>query len=541
MRKKSRFLFITGMAVVLALVGAFQHESFAGDRDPRYGGTLVIGRSFEETTMDSLKANYGDMVFSIVSEGLLILDPYGNVTKPGFVESYTVSPDGLVYTFRFMEGAKFHDGVPLDAEAVAWNLKARVGDWRGEQFKYIPKENIIVKDKQTLVLKGTKYKPDFIFLLSNGEPWSGMVTPRAHERYGEEYGFRKVYGNGPFKFVEWIKGDRMVFERFEDYTWAPGFCRNNGPAYLKRVICQFIPEEATRIDMFKVGELDALIEVPFSRVDELKAMEGVQVFTIPGSAIYFSAFNTSKFPLDDSKVRKALNYGINRDLIVKKIFWGYGEAALNFYVDREMYVKGKTKEFYQYDPEKAKRLLAEAGWKRASQGEILEKDGKTLEFNLWTSNKTEFARLGEVLQGMWRELGVKVNLTQFDESTLRAKVAAGEHQATVWQHLWRGRNLFTTTFDPNFKWYPNQTGFSDEERLNRAWDAKNEREWQERTDDLQEAVMEAAALAPIVRPMYFTAVRDRVKNWIPRQKWWAWQSYLYDVYLEDVYRKNLEQ
>jgi peptide/nickel transport system substrate-binding protein len=500
----------------------------------------VIARSFEETTMDSLKANYGDMIFSIVSEGLLILDPKGEVTKPGFLESYTISPDNLTYTFRFKKGPKFHDGEPLDAEAVAWNLKARVGDWRGEHLKYFPKENIVAQDKYTLVMKAIKYKADFIFLLSNGEPWSGLVTPKAQERYGEDYGFKKVYGNGPFKLVEWIKGDRMVFERVEDYNWAPAFAKNRGPAYLEKVICKFVPEEATRIDMFKAGEADVLIEVPFSRVDELKAIKGVKVFAIPGSAIYFSAFNITKFPLNDVKVRQALSYGIDRDLIVKKIFWGYGEPALNFYVDKTMYVKGKTKDFYKYNLEKAKQLLAEAGWKSAKEGAILEKDGKPLEFNLWTSNKTEFVRIGEVLQGMWRELGVKVNLTQFDESTLRAKVGAGEHQATVWQHLWRGRNLFTTAFDANNKWYPNQTGYENAELLNRAWDSKNEQEWQVRADDLEQAVMETAGLATILRPMYFTAIKDRVKNWVPREKWWAWQSYLYDVYLEDVYQKNLK-
>jgi len=531
---KSRMMVVGLLAVFLSI--ALGISALAEDCDNcKYGGTLVLAKSFEPINMSTMKSDYCDMIHAMMSEPPILRDPWGHYVKAGWLESYDVSLDELVWTFQIKEGVTFHDGEPLNAEALAWTmLERKARGWRGRHLRFIPEENFKILDEYTLQLQATAPNPNLLFMLTTPCLYGGMETPNSLERYGEDYGLQMAYGNGPFKLEEWVRNDHMTFARNEDYNWAPGFANNDGPAFLESIKFVFVPESATRVEMLRTGEVDGVVDVPFERLEELQNLEGVNILSTPGTAAYFAALNVTKPPLDELKVRQALSYAIDRELIAEKIFYGYASPAYSLYLGAKDEMS-TTKLMYHYNVAKAKALLEEAGWVDSNGDGIREKDGDELAFSLWTSNKSEFRRIGEVLQAFWREIGADVNLERFDEATLRAKVTNNEHQATIWQHLWAGLDETMWETNPDNKWYPNQSGFEPpQEMLDAQINAATWEEWLATNDALCNYVQEQAPILRLVRPDSIMAVRDNFKDIRVREGWWAWLPYFYDVYDADL-------
>lgn len=514
-------------------------DQYPRRNDKKYGGTLVLAKSFEPLSLSPLESNYGDMIHTLLSEPPLMRDPWGNYVKAGWLESYDVSPDRKTWTFYLKEGVTFGDGEPLNAEALKWNfLERKKRGWRGRHFRFIPEENIKVLDEYTLQIEGTRPNPNLLFMLSTPALYGGIQTPQSFERYGEDYGLKMAYGNGPFKLEEWVKGDHMTFVRNEDYNWAPGFANNPGPPYLKRIKFVFTPEASTRVAMLRTGEVDGIVETPFERIEEIKGMEGVKVISAAAPAAYFTALNVTKPPLNEVEVRKALAYAINRTAIAEQIFYGYATPAYSLYLSAKDELT-TTKHLYEYNVSKAAELLEEAGWVDQDGDGIRERDGKDLSFSLWTSNKTEFRRTGEVLQAFWREIGADVKLQRMDEATMRDRVANNEHQATVWQHLWRGLDETKWETHPENKWYPNQSGFEPPQELIEAQEtASTWEEWVKANDVLSNYVYERAPIIRLVRPKFIMAVGENFKNVRVREGYWAGFPYFYNVYDAEVYKAN---
>lgn len=205
-----------------------------------------------------------------------------------------------------------------------------------------------------------------------------MRTTNALERYGEEYGYRFAYGNGPFLFKEWIKGDHLTFVRNPDYWWTPFFAKDYagleegeeyipGPPYLEELVLKYIPKSSARVAMLRTREVDGIVEVPTLHIEEIKRIPGVVILESLSYAIRIIEYNTTKVPLQELEVRQALNYAINREAMIQVIYQGYAEPAYSPYCGAPLETEN-TLHLYKFDLERANSLLDEAGWLMGNDG-----------------------------------------------------------------------------------------------------------------------------------------------------------------------------
>jgi len=533
-------------------------DKYPGRNDLKYGGTLTLIRAEEPVSLDSLRTPYGDQIHQYISEPALMWSPGGEFGPAGWVESYEQSEDETVLNFKLRDGVTFHDGEKLDAEAFAWLLRERMRDDSiySDPLMNVPDtDHIKVLDENTVQIEQTKPWPELPYNMST-PAWVGAIeTPKPLEKYGEDYGFSEVYGNGPFKFEEWAKRDHITLSRYEEYDWAPDWAwkfsdaeskedYTSGPPFLEEVVFEYVPEASTRVNMLRSGEADGIIEVPKSQVEELEKLKNIEVMSQPSYRIRYTGYNTTVPPLDELRVRKALNYAINRKAMVQVVYFGYATPAYSLYASRA-HRTPNTLDLYEFNQEKARELLSEAGWQDSNNDGIRDKNGEKLTFELITRKTREFRQMANMLQGMWRDIGVDAKVRLLDTATVRSRIEEGNHEAIIHEHQWVTKNdLYTWWFNPKYQPYPYESLLETEKisELNeKALNSTSLDEMNKAIDNLVNYYYKQAALGALVRPKDLLAMDKNVKNVVPGHKEggnWFWTPYLYDVYLQDVYEQN---
>lgn len=317
------------------------------------GGVLTIARREDSTTFDPIATaqNIDFWVFMNIHDVLVRVDRSGSKLEPGLAESWTVSEDGLTYTFTLRE-ALFNDGAPVTSEDAAFSL-ARIRDselsmW-SDGYKIIA--DMATPDPRTLVV--TLAEPSAPFLTTLAMPGASIVSKAAMEAMGEEaYGADPVAA-GAFMVKDWIRGDRVILERNPHY-WEAERVKLDGVEWLS------IPDDNTRVLKVQAGEIDAAIFVPFAQVATLRDVAGLTVHIEPSTREDALLINHENPALAKQKVREALDYAIDKQAIVDVVTFGLGEVA-NSYVPKGAlyYHEGNLRR--AHDVEKAKALLAEAG------------------------------------------------------------------------------------------------------------------------------------------------------------------------------------
>jgi peptide/nickel transport system substrate-binding protein len=281
-------------------------------------------------------------------EGLVMIDPQGEAI-PSLATSWTISEDATEWIFTLREGVEFHDGTPWNAEACAKNFEyynATLG--RGHKTDI---ESWEVLDTYEIKIVYSVPKP---WALHDWGWMSGMVSPTQFDALGEMGFGQDPIGTGPFKFVEWDIGSRIVFERNEDY-WGDR-------AYLDGIEMRIMPERTTMLLEYEAGNLDILnmAELP-AHVARLNAT-GMYEIQIAGTGSHQRVvWDNQEAPWNDLKVRQAMNYAVNRDAIKAAIYYGLGAPARGpIRYGFEPYYS--LQEFpYSYDPDMATDLLDQAG------------------------------------------------------------------------------------------------------------------------------------------------------------------------------------
>lgn len=538
------------------------NDNYPGRSNLKYGGTLKIGRGLmPPSTLSSLRTSYGDQIHQYLSEPPLMWGPKGEFGPSGWIEKFEQSENNKVLTFHLKKGIKFHDGTPLDAEAFAWLLRERLRD--DSLYSYPLKnvdspKDIQVSGSHTVTIKQTKPWAELARNMSSAAWLGGMETPRAIERYGEDYGTQEVYGNGPFKFVEWVKDDHITLKRNEGYNWAPSWAwkysdikskedYTSGPPFLEKLIFKYVPESSTRVQMLLAGELDMILEVPKSNAKQLESSSKVNVMTQPSYSLKFIAYNTTTPPLDEKKVRQALNYAINREAVAKAGYFGYATPAYSMYLGKPQETSN-TLHLYKQDIEKARQLLSDGGWKDNNGDGFREKNGNKLTFRLMAAEKSEYRRIATLIQEMWRKIGVDAKVRLVTYSTLKSRTKGGKHEAVIDYHQWPFLDQYPWWFNPDLTWYPYRTGFESKKmrslHQNLVESTTSIKEEKEAIDKLINYYYQQAAQCALVHPQRLLAVREGVQNAVPGHMEggnWAWAPYLYDVYLEDIYKTNQEK
>src|SRR5512145_1125780 len=404
--------------VVLTLVLATPPGAEAQKR----GGTLRVSYGNEIANLDFHTAPGYEMMWVAMNVGCSLT----NITPDGkFVgdaaESWTMSSDGLLYTFKLRKNVLFHDGTSVDAAAVKFNID-RMRDpatKSGMRPFYEPVHSVEVLDPQTLQVRLKHPYAFFLHMLSAYRTGLTLLSPASIQKFTVDD--RKqgkpgaIVGCGPFKFVEWVKGSHLLMERFDKY-FEPGL------PYLDKVIVRVIKDPVTEMAAFKAGEVDFIASFSPEHVDTMKAqnpkaqimtgkettpMLAAMKVTVPKDGKPMSKERVPHPIFNDIRVRKAVGcYGIDRDEIVKIAFKGHatpwvGMAPPGTLESIDLNAK------CPYDQAKAKALLKEAGYGPG---------GKPLTFEVMAdTEKSVFNVIATVIKEQMARIGVTANIRVLDK------------------------------------------------------------------------------------------------------------------------------
>lgn len=330
-----------------------------------------------------------------IFEGLVGFDPDGSLV-PELAESWTVNPTATEYVFKLREGVVFHDGTAFNADTASrfyeWALDPDSAGLRARaQLAGVTSIEATGEYELTFTLAA----PNGAFLYNLALSESRIASPVAIETYGED-AFRQPVGTGPFQFVSWESGVNVTLEAFPDY-WGE-------PARTDRLVFLEVPNASTRMAMLQSGEVDFIENVAPQLVGQIEASADLDLISVVGTSARILQLNTSKAPFDDVRVRRALNYAVDKDQVVRIALQGLGTPLTGPLPEP---VFGHVpQEPYTYDPERARELLAEAGYE----------DG--FDMTVLTFIGDEYSLVGQMLQQYFADVGVNMTLDPKERGAL---------------------------------------------------------------------------------------------------------------------------
>lgn len=394
--KYTRTLLALGMAGALAVPAVVQASE------------LRVGFTQDALSLDPAnhRKRETETIIRNMFDGLVTRDSEMNVV-PQLAESWT-QIDEVTYEFKLREGITFHDGSAMTAADIAFSMdrltkeNAMGGQTSPRQSLLGPlKETIAVDDRTVRLVLGSPWP-----ILPAMLPFQEMVSKAHVEAVGDAAMAEAVNGTGPFKLVEWRKGDSVIMERFDGYYGGSSDIAPVGNACVDRVIFKVIPENASRVAALLAGDVHIINDLPSHMVPQVEANPDTKVMAVNGTRTTFLALNNQAGPFADIRVRHALAHAVNRQLIVDKIL--NGNASLtNGILSPDAFGKNKNLPAYEHDVDKARALLAEAGYA----------DGLEVTLDVDGANK----EIAEAIAAVAAKSGFRINVVVGEASMLKAR------------------------------------------------------------------------------------------------------------------------
>ena len=378
-----KLFFIT---FVLALILPF---SLAFAETPVSGGSLVVCQPAEPPGLNptaNTAAAIDRVVYSNIYEGLIKVNSNGEFV-PGLATKWDVSPDGKGYTFRLRKGVSFHNGEPFNAQVAKWNIERAMAEGtvnpHPEFFRGIDK--IETPDDYTLILALKEVDALFIAHMAEGD--AVMLPMKGYENAASE-----PIGTGPFKFVKWIRGDRVEMVRNEKY-WNPKL------PYLDKVTFKFIGDASAQVAALKAGDIDVIGYILAPELASQMAKDSrFKVFAGTTTAEVIMSTNNKAKPFDNKLVRQAMAYAIDRQAVIELVMFGYGTPIGSHWSPSTPYYVDLTEKF-PHNPKKAKQLLVQAGYPNGFEASIKLPA-------IYSYSK----RAGEVIADQLTQVGIKLEI-----------------------------------------------------------------------------------------------------------------------------------
>ncbi|QOK96910.1 glutathione ABC transporter substrate-binding protein GsiB [Ralstonia pseudosolanacearum] len=380
----------SGLALAACVLPAFAAKD----------AVMAVASTF--TTMDPYDAQ-DTLSFSVAKsfyQGLFGFDKDMKLVNV-LCESYDVSKDGLVYTFKLHKGVKFHDGTTFDANAVKANLDRVTNP--ANKLKRITLFNRVAKTEvvDPYTARVTLKEPFSPFINVLAHPSAAMISPAALQKYGKDIAFHPV-GTGPFEFVEWKPTDYLKGKKFAGY-WKPGLPK------IDTITWKPVVDNNTRAAVMQTGEADFAFNIPFEQAAVLKGSPKVDLIAAPSIIQRYLSFNTQVKPFDNPKVRQAVNYAINKDALTKVAFSSYAVPADGVVPQGVDYAVKLGP--WPYNPGKARELLKEAGYPNG------------FETQLWSAyNHTTAQKIIQFVQQQLAQVGIKAQVQALEAGQRVEKV-----------------------------------------------------------------------------------------------------------------------
>jgi len=513
-------MLILVLSTILAACGGGSDTKDTGSKDTSSSSdtassgepkTLVYGRGGDSVALDPAVVTDGESftVTANIYETLVNFGEKDVTIQPGLAKSWEPSEDGLTYTFHLQEGVKFHDGTDFNAEAVVknferWKTGADKHPYYSSQFVVGDKqviESITAKDDYTVVFKLSQPQAPFLKNLAMS-PFA-IASPTAFEA-DEEGLSTKPVGTGPFKFVSWVRNDAVTIEKNPDYYI-------DGLPKLDKVIYKSIPENSTRLNALTNGEVDVADGLSPSDKASIESNSQLQLIERPSMNVGYLGLTVTRPPFDNVKVRQAVNYAIDKQALVDAFYEGLAEPAKN---PMPPVISGYNDDIqgYEYDPEKAKALLAEAGY-----------DGKKIQ--LWAMPvprpyMPDGKKIAEAIQKNLEDVGIKSEIVSFEWATYLEKAQNGEADAFLLG--WTGDNgdadnfLYTLLDGDNIG--SNNYTFYDNKELHKLLVSAQTQIDEDKRNELykqaQEIISKDAPWVPLAHSTPILAANTKVKNYI---------------------------
>lgn len=375
---------------------------------------LVMGLSAEPATLDPhIQSGQATRVIKQnLYRGLVAFQADEKIDME-IAESYDISEDNLVYTFKIKEDAMFHDGSTVTAEDVEFSILRIMDESKGATFGsdfrlVVDGCNVIDEKTVEIVLKA----PTAPFLEMLALPESVIVSKSWSEAHNDDFHSNPM-GNGPYTYTSWEKGREIILTAFDDFY-------KEGKPEMPSLRFVFIPDAMTRSNALRTGEVDIIDYVPSNEVIAFEKESDI-IVDISEAPFMMLQFNTTEGPLSDARVRRAIAYAVDREGVINTAFMGRGTPLYGFptRVGQNGY-DGKYENYFEKDLEKAKELLAEAGYPDGFETKILATS--TYEFHESTAL---------VIQDSLKQIGIIAEVELPDWATRIDRSNVGDYEILV--------------------------------------------------------------------------------------------------------------
>ena len=414
---------VLGLSTSAAAALLTQHTGLAAaaaQRAPQRGGTLIMAAEAVEQTLEpTIWQDWASWMAMTNIADRLVYHDFSKPTslQPMLATDWSVSADGLTWTFKLRKGVTFHDGTPFSAVAVAMSLNRQLN--AKDPFAYpgnytasstLPHAKAIrVVDAYTVQI--ILSSPDAAQPARLIHPAASILSPTALRKYGAKAIGLHPVGSGPFVFESIQPGSQIAIKANPNY-WG-------GAPYLDRVVIQGVPDEATLSAGLMAGSVGLTDFAPISQLAQFEANPALVTSLAPPAVTVFMALNALFKPLNNKVVRQAINFAINRDTVVKVVFPGVGVTPAGIVTPDQWAYFPNLSTMGHYDPERARSLLKQAG---------LAGGFKAV---LQVQNTSYWPLLGQVIQSELAPIGINVTLQKLDAGTFWNGVFAGKSMMSV--------------------------------------------------------------------------------------------------------------
>jgi peptide/nickel transport system substrate-binding protein len=461
------------------------------------GGTLTIVQGADITTTDPFQIQAIRGMHTSIYDQLLVRDANFKIA-PWLATSWE-NPDDHTWLFHLRQGVNFHNGEPFNAASVLWSFQRFVAPDEKNIYASMLSPVAQVDAVDDYTVKVTTKDP-FPALLENLAYGVFMGPPKAMQSQGDNF-FKSPIGTGPFRFVSWSPGEKMVVEAAGSHF--------GGDPKIETIVWQPVTEDATRVEELRTGQADLITSVSPGQISQLDGQPGISVVKFPSQSFMVLIMNASKPPFDDQRVRQAMNYAVDKQAIINSLLGGNGTILPAPAGPAHEGYDPNLGVMYNYDPEKAKQLLADAGYANGFGITLDTPDGRYLQDKA----------VAQAVAGMLAKVGVQAKVNPWEWGAfVKLLQDKTSDMFLIQQGGSTTDNLFPASFSSKIKGLTWQ-GYTNQQvdaLLDRARTTVDSTARNKVYGDFIRLIQQDAPWVYLYYQTNISGVRDRVKGFVPR-------------------------